>query len=103
MASLEQEQRQVGDKQEQVKTMVDRVKSEQRSVQGNLSKLQRNELSLKQVYCTMCTLVNVTVSAKTHLVCTSMRFEKKKNEIMHAEKKKCTSFPVMIHYSEKPD
>ncbi|XP_065906821.1 structural maintenance of chromosomes protein 6-like isoform X2 [Dysidea avara] len=48
LASLEQEQRQVGDKQEQVKTMVDRVKSEQRSVQGNLSKLQRNELSLKQ-------------------------------------------------------
>jgi len=49
LASLEQEQRQVGDKLERVKAMVERAKSEQRNAQANLNKLQRNELSLKQV------------------------------------------------------
>jgi len=49
LASLEQEQRLVGNKLEQVKAMVDRAKSEHRNAQTNLNKLQRNELSLKQV------------------------------------------------------
>ena len=51
LASLEQEQHQVSDKLEQVRAMMDRAKAEQRTAQGNLSKLQRNELSLKQVNC----------------------------------------------------
>jgi len=49
LASLEQEQWQVVDNLEQVNVMVDRAKSKQRNAQTNLSKLQRNELSLKQV------------------------------------------------------
>ena len=74
LTSLEQEQRELEGKMEQIKRSMDAAKSDQRNAQTHLSRLQQDEFRVKQVDNMLLVYVNSFVVIYDRVACKSRAF-----------------------------
>ena len=74
LTSLEQEQRELEGKMEQIKRSMDAAKSDQRNSQTHLSRLQQDEFRVKQVDNMLLVYVNGFVVIHDRVACKSRAF-----------------------------